>query len=59
MAALKDEENPGDYQGANFIRFNKMDNELKDIEYSEWEKIPVCCRYVMFGRDYERKMQQI
>jgi hypothetical protein len=24
MMALKDEETPGDYQGANFIRFNKM-----------------------------------
>ena len=28
MLTLKDEETPGDYQGANFIRFNKMHNEL-------------------------------
>jgi len=26
MMALKDEETPGDYQGANFIRFNKMND---------------------------------
>jgi hypothetical protein len=33
MIALKDEETPGDYQGANFIRINKLSCKLQDIDY--------------------------
>jgi len=49
----KGEEVPGDYQGANFIRINKLikgfkNEQNRDSQGEEWTKVPDCCKDISF-----------